>query len=119
MAKLLTQDYDGQISLVVPEEARVEKQITGQMNIDEVLVEWEKTKKEYEEKRKAKLTQKVLAQTGSMFSDFDAKVRDGILEQLTRNGDVLDMDEGCFAAGCRWQERSAGNGGADREKNTA
>ena len=84
MAKLLTQDYDGQISLVVPEEARVEKQITGQMNIDEVLVEWEKTKKEYEEKRKAKLTQKVLAQTGSMFSDFDAKVRDGILEQLEK-----------------------------------
>ena len=84
MAKLLTQDYDGQISLVVPEEARVEKQITGQMNIDEVLVEWEKTKKEYEEKRKAKLTQKVLAQTGRMFSDFDAKVRDGILEQLEK-----------------------------------
>ncbi len=84
MANLLSQDYDGQISLVVPEESRVEKQITGQMNIDEVLVEWEKTKREHEEKRKAELTQKVLAQTGSMFSDFDAKVRDGILEQLEK-----------------------------------
>ncbi len=84
MARLLSQDYDGQISLVVPEEAKVEKQITGQMNIEEVLVEWEKTKKEHEEKRRVELTQKVMAQTGSMFSDFDAKVRDGILEQLEK-----------------------------------
>ncbi|MGN0308936.1 MAG: tetratricopeptide repeat protein [Lachnospiraceae bacterium] len=88
MAGFLSQEYDGQISLVVPQEAQVEKQITGQMNIEDVLVEWEKTKKEYEEKRKAELTQKVLAQTGSMFSNFEAKVRDGILEQLEVEADI-------------------------------
>ena len=82
MAGLLAQEYDGQISLVVPEAAKVEKQITGQMNIQDVLVEWEKTKKEYEEKRKAELEQKVLAQTGRMFTDFEQKIRDGILEKL-------------------------------------
>ena len=84
MVDMLSQEYDGQISLVVEEEVKVERQITGQMNIEEVLEEWEKTKKEYEEKRKAELTKKVLEQTGSMFTDFEAKVRDGILEQLQK-----------------------------------
>ena len=84
MADLLSQEYDGQIGLVIEEGTRVEKQITGQMNIQEVLEEWEKTKKDYEEKRKAELTQKVLEQTGSMFTEFEEKVRDGILEQLQK-----------------------------------
>ena len=84
MADLLSQEYDGQIGLVIEEGTKVEKQITGQMNIQEVLEEWEKTKKDYEEKRKAELTQKVLEQTGSMFTEFEEKARDGILEQLQK-----------------------------------
>lgn len=93
MAGFLSQDYDGQISLVVPEETRLEKQITGQMKIEDVLIEWEKTKKENEEKRKAELTQKVMAQTGSMFSEFEAKVRDGILEQLEKEEELADSSK--------------------------
>lgn len=86
MANLLSEGYDGQISLVVPEEEKIEKQITGQMSIEDVLSEWEKTKKEIEEKRKEKLKQRVLEETGSMFTEFEAKVRDGILEQLEQEG---------------------------------
>ncbi len=82
MAGYLSQEYDGQISLVMPEEMKVEKQITGQMSIEDVLLEWEKSKKELEEKRKEELTRKVLEQTGSMFTDFEAKIKDGILAQL-------------------------------------
>lgn len=84
MEKMLSQEYDGQISLVVEEGTKVERQITGQMNIEDVLEEWEKTKKEYEEKRKAERTRKFLEQTGSMFTEFEAKARDGILEQLQK-----------------------------------
>lgn len=84
MVKMLSQEYDGQISLVVEEGAKIERQITGQMNIEDVLEEWEKTKKEYEEKRKAERTKKFLEQTGSMFTEFEAKARDGILEQLQK-----------------------------------
>ena len=84
MAGLLSQEYDGQISLVVDESTKIEKQITGQMNIEDVLIEWEKTKKQYEEKRTAERTQKVLEQTGNMFTEFEARIRDGILEQLEK-----------------------------------
>lgn len=84
MADMLSQEYDGQIGLVIEEGAKVEKQITGQMNIDEVLEEWEKTKKEYEEKSKAERTKRVLEQTGGMFTEFEEKIRDGILEKLQK-----------------------------------
>lgn len=84
MADMLSQEYDGQIGLVVEEGSKVERQITGQMNIEEVLEEWEKTKKEYEEKSKAERAKRVLEQTGSMFTEFEEKVRDGILEQLQK-----------------------------------
>ena len=92
MADLLSQEYDGQIGLVIEEGTKVEKQITGQMNIQEVLEEWEKTKKEYEEKRKAERTKKVLEQTGSMFTEFEEKVRDGILEQLQKEMEDTDTE---------------------------
>ena len=84
MADMLSQEYDGQIGLVIEEGAKVEKQITGQMNIDEVLEEWEKTKKEYEEKSKEERTKRVLEQTGGMFTEFEEKIRDGILEKLQK-----------------------------------
>ena len=90
MVELLSQEYDGQISLVVAEETKVEKQITGQMNIEDVLGEWEKTKKEYEEKTKAERAKRVLEQTGAMFTDFEEKVRDGILEQLQKEQELED-----------------------------
>lgn len=91
MVELLSQDYDGQISLVVEEGVKVERQITGQMNIEEVLEEWEKTKREYEEKQKAKRTKRVLEQTGGMFTEFEAKVRDGILEQLQKEQELEEL----------------------------
>ena len=84
MGQLLSQEYDGQISLVVPENEQVEKQITGQMNLQEILAEWEKTKEQNAEKRKEEVKRHVMEQTGNLFTDFDAKVRDGILEKLEK-----------------------------------
>lgn len=82
IARMLSQEYDGQISLVVPESEKVEKQITGQMSIEDILAEWERTKKQNEEKRAEDVRKRVLEHTGSLFSEFDASTRSGILEQL-------------------------------------
>ncbi len=43
--ELLDEDLDGQISMVVDEHTQLERQITGQMTIADVLEEWEKTKR--------------------------------------------------------------------------
>ena len=82
MADVLSMESDGQISLVVPESEKVEKQITGQMRIEDILTEWERMKRDNEEKRREAIHQKVLRQTGPMFTAFEESIRDGLLEQL-------------------------------------
>lgn len=41
----LEEEYDGQMSLFLPETKEVETQIEGQMTIDDVMAEWEKTRR--------------------------------------------------------------------------
>lgn len=43
--ELLDEESDGQMSIVTADETALEHQITGQLSIDEVLGEWEKTKR--------------------------------------------------------------------------
>ena len=98
LANVLAQESDGQISLVMPETESIEKQITGQMNIEDILAEWERKKKENLEKREEEVRQHVLQQTGAMFTEFEQAVRDGLLEKLEKekaaDADVVtDTDE--------------------------
>ena len=104
LANVLAQESDGQISLVMSEAESIEKQITGQMNIEDILAEWERKKKENLEKREEEVRQHVLQQTGAMFTEFEQSVRDGLLEKLekektadagvtTEASDVTDTDE--------------------------
>ena len=98
LANVLAQESDGQISLVMPEAESIEKQITGQINIEDILAEWERKKKENLEKREEEVRQHVLQQTGAMFTEFEQAVRDGLLEKLEKekaaDADVVtDTDE--------------------------
>ena len=84
LADVLAQESDGQISLVMPEAESIEKQITGQMNIEDILAEWERKKKENLEKREEEVRQHVLQRNGAMFTEFEQEVRDGLLEKLEK-----------------------------------
>ena len=81
---ILSQEYDGQISLAIPEEEQIEKQITGQLSIDDVMAEWEKMKKENEQKMLQEIKERVHKQTDSLFSDFDEATKTGLLEELEK-----------------------------------
>lgn len=48
-----------------------ERRITGQMSLEEVLAEWEKLKRDNEEKRKRETRQWMMQQTGTLFEDFE------------------------------------------------
>ncbi|MCR4749805.1 MAG: hypothetical protein K5877_08465 [Lachnospiraceae bacterium] len=91
MENVLSQDSDGQISLVVPDAPPVEKQITGQMSINDILNEWENTKKQNQEKFEKNLATKVLEETGSLFTTSEMTRFDGLLEKLER--DEIPDDE--------------------------
>lgn len=85
--EMLHQGYDGQISLVVPEEHRESEddlQFTGQLSINDIVLEWERMKKENEEKRKEEVRKRVLDQTSDMFSEFDAATKAEIRADLKR-----------------------------------
>ncbi len=82
--KFLAQEYDGQISFVLPDAEKVEKQITGQLSIDDIMAEWEQMKQDNKEKRMEDVRQHILAQTGSLFANFDEATKNGLLEELEK-----------------------------------
>ena len=45
----LTQESDGQYAMVMEEEKREDSQITGQLNLQEIMSEWEKVKRDFYE----------------------------------------------------------------------
>ena len=81
---ILSQEYDGQFSLVVPETERVEKQITGQLSIEDIMAEWEEMKKTNKQKRMEEVKQRILDHTGNLFADFDEATKNGLLEELEK-----------------------------------
>lgn len=79
---ILTQGYDGQISIVIPESQQIEKQITGQLSIDDVMQEWERKKKESEERMVADVKSRVKSQAASLLADFEEGTKSDLLEQI-------------------------------------
>ena len=71
--EILGEDYDGQMRMVVPEKSALEAQITGQMSIQDILEEWEKTKRaaekalqEAEQQKLESAKAKALAEAGDI-----------------------------------------------------
>jgi len=70
-ANILSQDYDGQISLNVPEGPEdAERQITGQMSIEDILSGWSKQKEQHDKKRLEEAKRKSLEQTSDIVNSL-------------------------------------------------
>ncbi|MCR5594493.1 MAG: hypothetical protein K6G12_01475 [Lachnospiraceae bacterium] len=82
--QMLAEEYSGQIRLAISEADQVEKQITGQLSIDDVLADWEETKKENSKKREDEVRKRILQHTGSLFDEFDEDTKATLLEQLEK-----------------------------------
>ncbi len=92
---ILSEERDGQISICVPDEDIVEKQITGQMSIEEVLQEWERVKAEAaEEKQKVleEAKEKALAETEDIM-DRLADVVPTISEEMQKMMEDREISE--------------------------
>ncbi len=57
---------------------------TGSMNLDDVLVEWERMKQDNAKKHQEEIKQHILTQTGKIFANFDNSIKSGILGELER-----------------------------------
>ncbi len=80
--EMLSLEGDGQISLVVPDQVMVEKQITGQLSIDEVLQEYERIRIENEKKWSDNVRSRINEATGNLLKDFDESKEDDLLARL-------------------------------------
>ena len=87
-ADKLSQEYDGQISFVIPENDMVEQQITGQLNFDDILAEWERIKQDLKSRSEAEVKQRVEKQTSEMLLEFDVIKRHSTLDELEAVADA-------------------------------
>lgn len=106
--EMLDEDYDGQMSLYMPERKMIESQITGQMSIEDVLAEWEKTKhaaevalQEAEQRKLESAKARALQEAGDIMerlADVIPKLDSGltpkeILEEQYLNGEPMEDEE--------------------------
>ncbi len=97
---MLSQESDGQISMAVEPEPMVEKQITGQISIAEYMENWEKFKKEQQEKQFQRVKQRVADETGDMFADYDEQTKAGLQERIEKAiSDALKKEQYDKASG--------------------
>lgn len=108
--RYLSEEYDGQMSLMMPTGKPAVKQITGQLSIDEVLAEWEMTRRAAEaaiadadqkrlavEKAKAlQEAQDIMNRLSEMIPQLDAGMspKDILEEKYTQNlTELSEQDE--------------------------
>lgn len=76
--EMLAEDHDGQISLFVPESGNREPQVNGQMSIEDVLSEWERTKRAAEAAMETARQRKLESAKAKALHEAE-----GIMERLT------------------------------------
>ena len=119
----VAETQDEQSDLILQEAVQDEKQITGQMDIEDVLEEWEKIRLQCEEKGKADLNEKIKMQAGNLFTEFETKVSDSILEEVQTEDDVNQQqsieqsEEADFSFVMEIEEGNLGNF-SETEENT-
>ena len=96
--EILEEEYDGQISLALPNGGTSEPQISGQMTIEDVLAEWEKTKRAAEaamedaQQRKLESAKKrALQETGDLMERLAA-----VIPQLDAGATTKDLVEQAY-----------------------
>lgn len=98
MEKRLTQEGGGQISINIPKEEAIERQITGQIDISDFMMEWNAKKRTGEEQRMERLRQKSISQTSDIMSQLEGVIP-GITAAATtpkdqfRSQPIIPIDE--------------------------
>ncbi|MBR1693693.1 MAG: hypothetical protein IJ711_13120 [Lachnospiraceae bacterium] len=96
----------------------VDEQITGQLSLLDIMNEWEETKRANEEKHIAEMREKVMKQTGPMFSNFDEVARASVTADLDLINPAVDVFKDTGPGQGKVQEVSETEDFSDLEKET-
>ena len=84
LEQILVQEDDGQIGLIMPQEEMVEKQITGQLNIEDILKEWDRQKNDEENQREKKKLEEARKKALTETREFMSQVMDLLAQCLPK-----------------------------------
>ncbi len=79
---LLAQGSDGQINLAMDEVQAIERQITGQISIDDFLTGWEDHKKDLVKGQMSSVSESVRQRTDEMFKEYDENEKRDLQHEL-------------------------------------
>ena len=89
---MLSEEYDGQIQMVIPEKKVVEKQITGQIELKDYLNDWESSKKRRQRSQEERIDRLVSQHTDNLLAAFDNETKgDALIQQLEK--EALEKEE--------------------------
>lgn len=78
---ILKQDYDGQISMVVPETDTVEDQITGQISIDDIM---NRIKQQQQKRQEEEVAKRVQDKISTVISQYDEDVKYDLQKEMEK-----------------------------------
>ncbi|MBQ3789927.1 MAG: hypothetical protein II800_03225 [Lachnospiraceae bacterium] len=80
--ELLTQGTDGQISMAVDGDGSLDRQITGQLNINDYIAGWDKRTDYLQKRQKENVRAHVTRRTDELFKNYDEKQKHDLQHQL-------------------------------------
>ena len=90
---VLAQETSGQMAMVMEEEPREEPQIEGQLNLEQIMSEWEKIRRDSEQQRLAEARRRVMERSDAARREvFGEEPQDGRGD--TRSWKKTDVEEG-------------------------
>ena len=83
LEEIMSMEDNGQISLVMPKpEPVIEKQITGQLDIEEIMTEWDNLLLRKEEEHRESIRESIMRKTGKLFDDYEEAKKNSLLSQI-------------------------------------
>ena len=106
---MLSQGSDGQINLAMDEVQAIERQITGQISIDEFLTGWEDHKKDLVKGQMSSVSESVRQKTDEMFKEYDENEKRDLQHELEAAQNEAIRREAEQAAAETAEETAAGS----------
>ena len=89
--KMLSQEYDGQISMAIDEKKQVDDQITGQISISDFMNDWEAFKKNQQKKQLQNVKKLLASETGELFKDVDQSLEESLIPEEEEQDDLPEI----------------------------
>lgn len=91
---VLAQETSGQMAMVMEEEPREEKQVEGQLNLEQIMSEWEKIRRDSEQQRLAEARRRVMERSDAARRELYGEEPQSSGTGDTRSWQKEDVEEG-------------------------